>query len=298
LNATPDDAWGGRVATKDIEGESRKRMKLIQFEDEDSDPYTIIHILEDGKISGGIMSAFEVDEFLYWLKERKYPESVKEAQNLLAEYDALIKKRAHESTQRIMNELKREREGTYEQRYARLAAQGYDDHTIHTKLFPEEYDFMFDDHVDYKLRQQGANPMSQEYIEETNARRVAGGFSLYGSGSVDKETSQRCSNQEKRPRKEKQFQPPSCYSERYARWVEQGYDVEAIHKRLFPEEYDYMCDTPEEARLRADGVNPKNKGYQNYVNTRRIAGDFPPFDSKPGNETMQWCQNKNNGDKA
>jgi len=273
-------------------------MKLIQFEEEDDDPYTIIRICVVGESKGGGCYAFSLDGFAAWLNTKKYPETEGAAQAFLDEYGAMRKKQAHEMNQRIMSAHKKEQEGSYEQRYARLAEQGLNDRSIHTKLFPEEYDFMFDDHVDYKLRQQGANPMSQEYIEETNARRVAGGFSPYGSGSVDKETSQWCSNQEKRPRKEKQFRTPSSYIERYTRLVDQGYDELTIHKRLFPEEYDYMCDTQEEAKLRAEGINPKNQGYQNYVNTRRSSGGFPPFDSNSGNETMQWCQNRSNGDEA
>jgi len=272
-------------------------MKLIQFEDEDSDPYTIIRVCVDGESQGSAYYAFTLDSFTAWLNTKDYPETAEAAHAFLGEYDALEKKRAHESTQRIMNELKRERAGTYEQRYARLAGQGYDDHTIHTKLFPEEYDFMFDDHVDYKLRQQGGSPMSQEYIEETNVRRVAGGSSPYGSGSVDQETSQWCSNQEKQSSKDKPLRAPSSYSERYARLLKQGYDELAIHKRLFPEEYDFMYDTQEEAKLRAEGINPKNNGYQKYVDARRVAGNFPPFGSGSGQETMQWCLAiKNNED--
>lgn len=50
---------------------------------------------------------------------------------------------------------------------------------MHRRLFPEEYDFYYDDSVDAKRRAQGINPMSAEYIERTNARRTAVGFASY-----------------------------------------------------------------------------------------------------------------------
>jgi hypothetical protein len=49
----------------------------------------------------------------------------------------------------------------------------------HTKLFPEEYDHMFDDGVDAKLRSKGVNPMSDEYVALTNSRRATLGFGPY-----------------------------------------------------------------------------------------------------------------------
>lgn len=50
---------------------------------------------------------------------------------------------------------------------------------MHLRLFPEEYDFIYDDGVDAKLRKQGINPMSAEYIARTDARRAALGFAGY-----------------------------------------------------------------------------------------------------------------------
>lgn len=50
---------------------------------------------------------------------------------------------------------------------------------MHLRLFPEEYDFMLDDGVDAKLRAQGINPMSSEYIARVDARRAALGFAAY-----------------------------------------------------------------------------------------------------------------------
>ncbi len=61
---------------------------------------------------------------------------------------------------------------------------------IHRRLFPEEYDFFYDDLVDATRRAQGVNPMSNEYVERTDARRAALGFTGYvkssesGSGSL------------------------------------------------------------------------------------------------------------------
>jgi len=42
---------------------------------------------------------------------------------------------------------------------------------IHIERFPEEYDFMYDDHVDVSDRRKGTNPMSSEYIEKTREKR-------------------------------------------------------------------------------------------------------------------------------
>lgn len=50
---------------------------------------------------------------------------------------------------------------------------------MHRRIFPEEYDFFYDDAVDAKRRAQGINPMSAEYIARTDARRAALGFAGY-----------------------------------------------------------------------------------------------------------------------
>lgn len=50
---------------------------------------------------------------------------------------------------------------------------------MHRRLFPEEYDFFYDDCVDAKRRAQGINPMSDECIARTDARRAALGFAGY-----------------------------------------------------------------------------------------------------------------------
>ena len=48
--------------------------------------------------------------------------------------------------------------------------------SLHAEQFPEEYDFMFDDLVDYRKRQNGENPMSVEYVERVNRKRVGAGL--------------------------------------------------------------------------------------------------------------------------
>lgn len=47
---------------------------------------------------------------------------------------------------------------------------------LHIKLFPEECDFMYDSNVDANRRRLGENPMSEEYIEKMNNKRVKLGF--------------------------------------------------------------------------------------------------------------------------
>lgn len=42
---------------------------------------------------------------------------------------------------------------------------------LHVHQFPEEYDFMYDDHVDVAERRKGRNPMSSEYVARVNERR-------------------------------------------------------------------------------------------------------------------------------
>ena len=55
---------------------------------------------------------------------------------------------------------------------------------LHQQLFPEDYDFMYDDSWDAKLRSQGINPMSEEYIQEVNERRLALGVEPFSGPSV------------------------------------------------------------------------------------------------------------------
>jgi len=43
--------------------------------------------------------------------------------------------------------------------------------SLHANLFPEEYDFMYDDHVDAKARARGENPMQESYQIRVNERR-------------------------------------------------------------------------------------------------------------------------------
>jgi len=153
---------------------------MIRFDEEDSDPYTRIVIYEDDEVKSASLVAFTLEDFESWLKTRSLPQSVKEAEALLNEYDAITKKQAHDYAERILDEQRREEKKSYSQRYNELKGRGYSDAKIHAELFPEEYDFMFDDHVDAKLRRQGGNPMNQDYIAKVNARRAAGGFPPFG----------------------------------------------------------------------------------------------------------------------
>lgn len=48
---------------------------------------------------------------------------------------------------------------------------------IHAERFPEEYDFMYDSHVDVSDRRKGKNPMSDEYIAKVREKRRREGMS-------------------------------------------------------------------------------------------------------------------------
>lgn len=50
---------------------------------------------------------------------------------------------------------------------------------LHHTLFPEEYDFIYDSISDERLRRKGINPMSIEYQEEVNNRRLSMGVEPY-----------------------------------------------------------------------------------------------------------------------
>jgi len=53
---------------------------------------------------------------------------------------------------------------------------------LHTALFPEEYDHMYDSVSEAKDRQRGKNPMSAEYVEKTNTLRAQVGFTPFSVG--------------------------------------------------------------------------------------------------------------------
>lgn len=53
---------------------------------------------------------------------------------------------------------------------------------LHGALFPEEYDYAYDSIYEAKARARGENPMNAEYIEKTNNRRAALGFSAFDVG--------------------------------------------------------------------------------------------------------------------
>jgi hypothetical protein len=59
-------------------------------------------------------------------------------------------------------------------------------HKIHIERFPEEYDFMYDDHVDANRRERGENPMSKEYIDRIKEKRAALGVSPLSSSGMSK----------------------------------------------------------------------------------------------------------------
>ena len=71
---------------------------------------------------------------------------------------------------------------------------------IHIERFPEEYDFMYDDHVDANQRDRGINPMSKEYIDRIKEKRAAFGVSpLSESGmSISDDTMALCIEEAKR----------------------------------------------------------------------------------------------------
>ena len=47
---------------------------------------------------------------------------------------------------------------------------------LQSTIFPEETDFILDSNVDAQERKRGNNPMTQEYIEKANEKRVRMGF--------------------------------------------------------------------------------------------------------------------------
>jgi len=66
---------------------------------------------------------------------------------------------------------------------------------LHVELFKEEYDFMYDSGVDASERTKGNNPMSSEYIEKRDKKRVALGFNPLekdGEPSHDDDTLEYC----------------------------------------------------------------------------------------------------------
>ena len=52
--------------------------------------------------------------------------------------------------------------------------------SMHFALFPEEYDFISDDHTDAKARKRGENPMNEAYQRKVNLRRFEFGVEPYG----------------------------------------------------------------------------------------------------------------------
>jgi len=55
---------------------------------------------------------------------------------------------------------------------------------LHHELFPEEYDFMYDDHVACSDRDKGINPMNNSYILKVNQRRQSMGIAPLGENGM------------------------------------------------------------------------------------------------------------------
>ena len=54
---------------------------------------------------------------------------------------------------------------------------------LHTLIFPEEYDFMYDSNVEVQERKNGKNPMRESYIKRINEKREKlGVVSLHDDG--------------------------------------------------------------------------------------------------------------------
>lgn len=66
---------------------------------------------------------------------------------------------------------------------------------FHVTMFPEEYDFMYDDSVDAKARYRGNNPMSESYQTKVNQRRQRLGLKpLSENGMINSDDSVRYTN--------------------------------------------------------------------------------------------------------
>lgn len=66
---------------------------------------------------------------------------------------------------------------------------------FHVTMFPEEYDFMYDDSVDAKARYRGDNPMSVSYQTKVNQRRQQLGLKpLSENGMISSDDSVRYTN--------------------------------------------------------------------------------------------------------
>ena len=56
--------------------------------------------------------------------------------------------------------------------------------SLHAKLFPEEYDFMFDSHSDSADRKSGKNPTTEEHQRLVSLRRNEMGFQPLASNGM------------------------------------------------------------------------------------------------------------------
>ena len=56
--------------------------------------------------------------------------------------------------------------------------------SIHAERFPEEYNFIFDDHVDYANRKKGINPMNDDSINKVAVERAELNVSPLGDNGM------------------------------------------------------------------------------------------------------------------
>ncbi|WP_415713003.1 hypothetical protein [Maridesulfovibrio sp.] len=69
-------------------------------------------------------------------------------------------------------------------KFLKKKLQDYVDRTaplreLHSELFPEESDFLYDSYADAQDRARGVSPMNQEYIDRVNIRRREMGVKPY-----------------------------------------------------------------------------------------------------------------------
>jgi len=72
--------------------------------------------------------------------------------------------------------------------------------------------------------------------------------------------------------------------------------TDALHAKLFSEEYDFICDSIVDAKNRAKGINPMNEEYQIKTNLKRVSLGFLSLDKNgmPSNrdKTRAYCKKK------
>ena len=67
--------------------------------------------------------------------------------------------------------------------------------------------------------------------------------------------------------------------------------IRKVHGEMFPEEYDFTCDSIADANRRARGENPMSEEYIARVDARRVAMGVAPFDYMPtGDQVDSWTK--------